>query len=103
MAALVRFKNVVFQKGSGPRFQDVTMEIRKGIPPDLGVIVFYNNTDELNFSLVGSFIFNEKLPCDNELKIIFSNGEKEDINLSFAIKNLKDECAAVLINYLDLR
>jgi hypothetical protein len=103
MAAFVQFKNVVVQKGSGPRFQEVTREIRKGSPPDLGVIVFYNNTDEFHLIIVGSFIFNEKLPCDKELKIIFTNGEKEDINLSFATKNLKDECAAALINYLDLR
>ncbi|KAJ3631872.1 hypothetical protein MTP99_012977 [Tenebrio molitor] len=38
MAAFVQFKNVVVQKGSGPRFQEVTREIRKGSPPDLGLI-----------------------------------------------------------------
>lgn len=51
--------------------------------------MLYNNTDELNLSLVGPFIFNNKLPCDNELKTIITNREKEVINLSFATKNLK--------------
>jgi hypothetical protein len=44
MAALIQFKNVLFQKGSDPWKEDITINIRQGIFPDLGVIVFRNKT-----------------------------------------------------------
>jgi hypothetical protein len=56
--------------------------------------------------IVGSsFMFSDKLPCDNQLTIIFDGEEerREDISLTFATKELKDDCATALIHYLDLR
>jgi hypothetical protein len=71
--------------------------------------VFYNKAAKFNLIIVGSsFIFNDKLPCEKQLKIIFDEEEgeeegREDIHLTFATADLKDECAVALVNYLDLR
>jgi hypothetical protein len=106
---LVQFKKVEVQDGNGPRFKDVTMEIRKGTLPDPGVVLFYNKAAKFNLIIVGSsFIFNDKLPCEKQLKIIFDEEEgeeegREDIHLTFATADLKDECAVALVSYLDLR
>ncbi|RZC37566.1 hypothetical protein BDFB_014213 [Asbolus verrucosus] len=101
-AALVQFHNVEFQKGSGSRFTDVTIDIRKGLFPDLGVIVFHNMIS-LKFPLMGSFVFHDELAYDAALKIIQENGEDEDINLIFPSKHSKEECVSILNHYLGLR
>ncbi|XP_044255771.1 uncharacterized protein LOC123005837 [Tribolium madens] len=106
---LVQLRKVQVQDGDGPCFKDVTMEIRKGTHPDPGVVLFYNQAAKFNIIIVGcSFIFNDKLPCEKQLKIIFDEQEgeeerREDIHLSFATADLKNECAVALVNYLDLR
>jgi hypothetical protein len=103
--AFVQFKKVEVQDGSGPPIKDVTMEIRKGTLPDPGIVVFYNKAANFNLIIVDSFIFNDKLSCDKQLKIMFDGEEgrrRKDINLTFATTVLKDECVASLINYLDL-
>nr|XP_008199567.1 PREDICTED: uncharacterized protein LOC103314697 [Tribolium castaneum] len=103
--AFVQFKKVEVQDGSGPPIKDVTMEIRKGTLPDPGIVVFYNEAANFKDVIVGSFIFNDKLTCDNQLKIMFDGEDgrrRQDINLTFATTMLKDECVASLINYLDL-
>jgi hypothetical protein len=71
--------------------------------------LFYNKAAKFNLIIVGSsFIFNDKLPCEKQLKIIFDEEEgeeegREDIHLTFATADLKDECAVALVSYLDLR
>ncbi|XP_044269249.1 uncharacterized protein LOC123014282 [Tribolium madens] len=86
---LVQFRKVQVQDGDGPCFKDVTMEIRKGTHPDPAA--------KFNLIIVGcSFIFNDKLPCEKQLKIIFDEQEgeeerREDIHLSFATADLKNE------------
>jgi hypothetical protein len=68
---LVQFRKVQVQDDDGPCFKDVTMEIRKGTHPDPGLVVFYNQAAKFNLIIVGcSFIFNDKLPCEKQLKII---------------------------------
>jgi hypothetical protein len=68
---LVQFRKVQVQDGDGSCFKDVTMEIRKGTHPDPGLVVFYNQAAKFNLIIVGcSFIFNDKLPCEKQLKII---------------------------------
>ncbi|CAH1366339.1 hypothetical protein MTP99_007692 [Tenebrio molitor] len=103
--AFVEFKKVQVQDGSGPIFKDVTMLVKKGTLPDPGIVVFYNKPANFNLMIVGSsFMFSDKLPCDNQLTIIFDGEEerREDISLTFATKELKDDCATALIHYLDL-
>jgi hypothetical protein len=105
---LVQFRKVQVQDGDGPCFKDVTMEIRKGTHPDPGCVLFYNQAAKFYLNIVGcSFIFNDKLPYEKQLQIIFDEQEgeeerREDIHLSFATADLKNECAVALVNYLDL-
>lgn len=106
---LVQFRKVQVQDGDGPCYKDVTMEIRKGTDSEPGVVLFYNQRAKFNLIIAGcAFIFDDKLPCENQLKIIFDEQEgeeerREDIHLSFATTDLKNECSLALVNYLDLR
>ncbi|KYB29484.1 hypothetical protein TcasGA2_TC032025 [Tribolium castaneum] len=96
MGDFVEYK-VVYQNGTGPLVQEVKMKIYLKFNK---FITFRKNNARINY-LEEDFLFNDKLPCDTQLKIICEDGN-EDISLTFNNKGEKDECVQMLIYYLGL-